>query len=148
MKKTMDAEKKMSNLTLEITDIAHGGLGVGRDGDRVIFVRGALPGETVDVEVVKERAKWARAVVREVVVPSVHRIEPVWREGMAGATGAADFSHVELTYQRELKTMVLRSAIRRVGGVELHEHLAKAGIEPVVSAVDNNDGWGRAHALI
>ncbi|QJC21698.1 class I SAM-dependent RNA methyltransferase [Arcanobacterium buesumense] len=142
MKKTMDAEKKMSNLTLEITDIAHGGLGVGRDGDRVIFVRGALPGETVDVEVVKERAKWARAVVREVVVPSVHRIEPVWREGMAGATGAADFSHVELTYQRELKTMVLRSAIRRVGGVELHEHLAKAGIEPVVSAVDNNDGWG------
>ncbi|WP_216452400.1 class I SAM-dependent RNA methyltransferase [Arcanobacterium phocae] len=141
MKRTTDAGNMMSNLNLEITDIAHGGLGVARDDERVVFVRGALPGETVEVELTKERAKWARGIVRDVIVPSSHRILPAWSEGVAGATGAADFSHVELEYQRELKTSVLRTAIRRVGGIELQEHLAEAGVEPAIIGIDSTDGW-------
>lgn len=81
----------MATLRIDITDIAHGGLGVGRDGNRVVFVRGALPGETVDVDVVKERTKWARGVVSDVVVPSPHRTEVTWAHGAAQVTGAADF---------------------------------------------------------
>ncbi|QRV02885.1 class I SAM-dependent RNA methyltransferase [Arcanobacterium phocisimile] len=131
----------MSTLRIEITDIAHGGLGVGRDDNRVVFVRGALPGETVDVELTKERSKWARGVVADVVVPSPYRVPVAWMEGSALVTGAADFSHAELSYQRQLKTNVLTSAIRRVGGSEITEHLAEVNISPEISAVDATDGW-------
>lgn len=37
--------------------------------------------------------------------------------------------------------MVLSSALRRIGGNELSEHLASRGISPVVGAVEATDGW-------
>ena len=51
----------MTTLRLHLTGIAHGGEALGRHQGRVIFVPGALPGEEVLVELVKEKKKWARA---------------------------------------------------------------------------------------
>ena len=46
----------MLDLTLTLTDMAHGGLALGRDkGGRVIFVPYAIPGETVRVHVPDDR---------------------------------------------------------------------------------------------
>ncbi|MFS6827602.1 TRAM domain-containing protein [Cyanobium sp. ATX-6F1] len=41
---------------MRITGLNHQGQGVGRSADQVVFVDGALPGETVDV-IVRHRAK-------------------------------------------------------------------------------------------
>ena len=56
---------------------AAGGEAIARDGDgRVVFARGALPGETVAVELQTEKRDWARGVVREVVDASPDRVVP------------------------------------------------------------------------
>ena len=61
-------------MRLNIHDIGHGGVGIGRHDGRVVFVRGALPGEVVDAEVTAEKSKFLNAVVTEVIEPSEYRI--------------------------------------------------------------------------
>ena len=64
---------------LEIQRWAHGGDGVGVPGSGpmagvVVFVRGAVPGDVVEVEVVERRRRWARAALVAVTSPSTERV--------------------------------------------------------------------------
>lgn len=127
-------------MRLEIYDIGHGGVGVGRHDGRVVFVRGALPGETVDVDVTARRSKFWNAVVTNVIDPSPLRVDHPWPDGAAGRTGSADFGHVSRAGQLELKTSVIRQNVRRIGGEALAEELEDLGLS--VRSVDDVDGWG------
>ncbi|MBR6240198.1 MAG: TRAM domain-containing protein, partial [Lentisphaeria bacterium] len=65
------------SLSIPISRVAFGGDGVGRLPDgKVCFVPGALPGETVLVELVRQAKSFARARLVRVEVPSPDRIEP------------------------------------------------------------------------
>lgn len=125
---------------LHITDFGHGGVGIARHNDKVVFVRGALPGEIVSAAVTKDLAKRTEAVVVDVHEASEHRVDTAWADGAPGRTGAADLAHATLDYQRSLASHVLAGAIRRVGGEDLADHLESRGIIPVVRAVDSA-GW-------
>ncbi|MDY5588423.1 MAG: TRAM domain-containing protein [Arcanobacterium sp.] len=114
-----------SSLELDLTDIAHGGLCVGRAGDgRVVFARGGIPGERVRVQIMRAKKRFATAVVQQVLRAVPQRIAHPWPAGAAGATGAADFGHIDLDFQRELKGRVIRTQVERIGGAELAEQLA------------------------
>lgn len=117
---------------LELKDIAHGGVCVGRGSDgRVVFVRGGIPGELVRVRIVNEKKKFTRGFVSDVLEASPHRIDHPWAVGAAGETGAADFGHIELSWQRELKGQVIRTQIERVGGVALAQQMADMSVTPI-----------------
>lgn len=136
-------------MRLEIHDIGHGGVGIARHDGRVVFVRGALPGEVVDAEVTAEKSKFLNAVVTDVIEPSEYRVEHPWPDGAAGRTGAADFGHVSIEGQLALKTAVVQQNIRRIGGAELAKELTEqlgqvdgVGESVSVRGVDRGDGWG------
>ena len=58
-----------------MTATARDGAGVARSPDgRVIFVEGALPGETVGVVLWREEKRWSRATVAEIVNASPDRV--------------------------------------------------------------------------
>ncbi len=57
-------------ITIELTDMAHGGEAVGRHEGRVVFVPAAIAGEKVRVELVQERGNFARARLVEVITPN------------------------------------------------------------------------------
>ena len=104
--------------TLKVTELAVGGDGVGRDADgRVVFVRGALPGETVAVEVVAEHRQHARAVAVEIVEAAAERVEAPCPLQAAGC-GGCGWQHVEPGAQRRLKADMVAASLRRLGGVE------------------------------
>ncbi|MGV4415723.1 methyltransferase [Trueperella pyogenes] len=126
-------------MRLTITDIGHGGVGIGRYDGRVVFVRGAIPGEIVDVALTAQQSKFWTAVVTDVVEPSPYRVEHPWREGGVGVTGAADFGHISREGQRALKTDVILNNLRRIGGEALRGIAEDLGLE--VADVDD-DGWG------
>ncbi len=132
----------MTTIELDITDVAHGGVCVGRFDGRVVFVRGALPGERVRATVTKERSKLWNAVVVDVVEASPHRVSHPWPEGSAGQTGAADLGHAAWDYQREMKSAVLAGVIRRIGGEDLEAHLRAGTGIPQVVGIGDGDGWG------
>ena len=70
----------------DVTGLAHGGAGVARIDGRVVFVAGALPGETVLVQITDDsRAAWWRGHVLEVVVPSPDRTPVSCPAAAAGA---------------------------------------------------------------
>ncbi len=106
------------SLTLEIEKVAHGGVFVARDKGQVYFVSGALPGEVVEVEVTETAKTFSRAEVIAVEKPSEHRVPHFWKAAAKGA-GGAEFGHIELGFQRELKTQVLQENLKRMAKLEL-----------------------------
>ena len=105
-------------LKLDVGPVAHGGHCVARAPDgRVVFVRHALPGETVLAEVTEERAGFLRADAVEILVPAEARVSPPCP--YAGVCGGCDFQHVDPAAQRQLKSAVLREQLARLGGVDM-----------------------------
>ena len=105
----------------QIGKVAHGGHCVTRYDGRVVFVRHALPGETVRVQVTDGRAgdRFLLGDAVEVLQPSAHRVVPRCRFAGPGRCGGCDWQHCELTYQRELKAAVVAEQFRRLAGLEV-----------------------------
>jgi 23S rRNA (uracil1939-C5)-methyltransferase len=98
---------------IDVTTVAAGGHGLGRDeSGRVVFVPGALPGETVTVEVVRERKDFAHARLLDVVRSSADRVEPPCPFVAAGC-GGCDWQHIAPSAQRRLKVGIVADALRR-----------------------------------
>ncbi|RLV49244.1 class I SAM-dependent RNA methyltransferase [Nocardioides mangrovicus] len=101
-------------------NVAHGGHVVARpeglDG-RVVFVRHALPGERVVVEITEDGDRFLRGDAVEVLEASSHRVEPPCPYAGPGACGGCDFQHATPAYQRSLKTSVVREQLERLAGI-------------------------------
>ena len=123
--------------TVEVGKVAHGGHCVARHQGRVIFVRHALPGERVVVEVTEgdERSKFLRADAVDVLTASTDRVEPPCRFSGPGRCGGCDFQHVRLPAQRDLKASVVREQLQRLAGLDV-----PVSVEPVPGDKDGL-GW-------
>jgi len=107
-------------LELRIEKVAHGGIFVARHDSRVIFVSHVLPGELVKARVFEDRGgSFARAEPIEIIEPSPDRVPQVWKDAGPGGAGGAEFGHIKLARQRELKADVLEEALQRMAGLEL-----------------------------
>ena len=109
---------------LEITDAAHGGVFVGRLDGRVVFTADAIPGERVRARLtdVSKPSFW-RAETVEVTDASPHRQRHIWPEAdidrdPADRPGGAEFGHIDLAHQREIKRHILATALQRTGRLE------------------------------
>ena len=105
----------------QIGKVAHGGHCVTRYDGRVVFVRHALPGETVTVQITDGRAgdRFLLGDAVEVLEPSEHRVVPRCRFAGPGKCGGCDWQHCELTYQRELKAAVVAEQFQRLADLEV-----------------------------
>ena len=105
----------------QIGKVAHGGHCVARHDGRVVFVRHALPGETVRVLITdgKEGDRFLLGDAVEVVEASPHRVTPPCPFSGPGRCGGCDWQHSELSYQRELKAAVVAEQFQRLAGIDL-----------------------------
>ena len=110
---------------LTIDGIAHGGEGVGRLDGKACFVAGAMPGELVDVDVVREKRRWVRARLTRVLEASPDRIEapcPAFGE-CGGCTWQFAAYERQLEWKREVVAGQL-AHIGRLDDVEVRSTLA------------------------
>ena len=117
-------------MELKIEKVAHGGVFVARPEGKVVFVEHVLPGEIVEAEIIDEKSNFLRATPTKILEASPHRQKHIWEDSERGA-GGADFGHIQLEYQRELKSQVLREALTRFAGIE-----SDVAVEPL----DETDG--------
>lgn len=115
-----------TEITLEVTGIAHGGVTIARHEGRVIFVHDTMPGETVRAELTEVKKNFARAVTTEVLQAAPERVPHIWNAASVDRkpkwrAGGAEFGHIELAAQRELKTRVLTDALQRQGKIAASE---------------------------
>lgn len=106
-------------MILTVGPVAHGGHFVARTPEgQVVFVRHALPGETVRVEVTEDDGRFLRADAVEVLEASPHRVEAPCPLAHPGGCGGCDFQHVKLPFQRELKASVVHEQLQRLAGLD------------------------------
>lgn len=99
----------------EITGVGSRLQGVGRLPDgRAVFVPGAIPGETVDIEVTSDKGRFCEASLVEIVDPSPDRVEPEcpYYDRCGGCQGR----HMRYERTLELKRRTVFDALSRIGG--------------------------------
>ncbi|HEU5101219.1 MAG TPA: 23S rRNA (uracil(1939)-C(5))-methyltransferase RlmD [Roseiflexaceae bacterium] len=100
-----------SVLELTLDGIAQGGEGVGRWQDRVVFARGGLPGERVQVRLRERREAYARGDVVEVFEASADRVAP----RLPGADHMP-WQHIAYPAQLGFKRQILADQLAKIGG--------------------------------
>jgi tRNA/tmRNA/rRNA uracil-C5-methylase (TrmA/RlmC/RlmD family) len=138
---------------LDITNVAHGGVFVARHEGRVVFVPDTMPGERVRARIADtSHDRFWRGEVVEVVEPSSERQPHVWsaasiERAPGERAGGAEFGHIRLEHQRELKRRVIEDALQRTAKLPA-EAIAAAGVdggrvevEPVEGETPDGTGW-------
>ena len=119
-------------ITLTLTSIAHGGEAIGHHEGKIVFVPYAIPGETVQAEIVEEKQRWARARLVRVLKPSPDRALPPCPYFGPGQCGGCQWQHIAYERQLRLKAEVVADQLRRLGGINeppVLEPIALAGEE-------------------
>jgi 23S rRNA (uracil1939-C5)-methyltransferase len=96
---------------------------------RVVFIRGAIPGEEVGVEVFQEKRDWSRAAVTDIHVPSPNRVEPPCPQRRLGC-GGCDWQHLDPAIQLSAKTEIVRSTLERTARLENPEVREGRSVSP------------------
>ena len=112
--------KKNQEITLKIDDLGNNGEGIGHVDGYALFVKNALPGETIRARIMKCGKSYGYARVMEVLEDSGSgRVEP--RCPAAERCGGCTIQH--LTYERQLayKEKKVRDCLVRIGGVDADE---------------------------
>jgi len=95
---------------------AYGGYTIARD-DKIILVKGAIPGEVVDVIVQEKKRDYTLATVSQVVEPSEHRVEP--KCPVFGVCGGCHLQYVSYNRQLSMKEEVLLDSLHRLGKLDV-----------------------------
>lgn len=138
------AVERDEGLEVTVGPPAHGGHCVARLGERVVFVRHALPGERVRLAVTERRSKYWRADAVAILEPSADRVPSIWPEAGPGGVGGGELAHVAVPAQRAWKTAVLADTLRRIGGEQVAADVVAAvgGAVPVTALPGDDAGGG------
>jgi 23S rRNA (uracil1939-C5)-methyltransferase len=111
---------------LTTTAMASDGRAVARrESGQVVFVEGALPGETVGIDAVSDHGRFASARAAEVISASPLRVTPPCPHRAEGC-GGCPWQHVSPEGQRSLKAGMIEEALQRIG------KLPDVTVEPTV----------------
>ncbi len=121
--------KKNKRIILEsivITDYAAQGKAIARHDGKVIFTEGAIPGDVVDILLVKNKKDWAEARVLKLVSPSADRITPFCKH--FGVCGGCKWQMLPYEKQLQYKQQEAEQNLIRIGKV------TNADMLPIVGA--------------
>jgi tRNA/tmRNA/rRNA uracil-C5-methylase (TrmA/RlmC/RlmD family) len=128
----------VTELILTTGPAANGGSCVARHDGRVIFVRYALPGETVRARVTDERGSYWHAEAFEVIEASPDRVDSLCAIAGVDGAGCCDLAFAEPDAARRLKGAVVANQLSRLGGFDWCDE-SDARAEPVGTA--GATGW-------
>lgn len=104
-------------LEINITGLTKEGAGVGRHNGEVYFVKGALPGENVRVQVIKQAKNYKVARLEQVLLPSPNRAQPPCT--YFKACGGCTLQHLSYPAQLQIKAAETGEVLRRISGLPL-----------------------------
>jgi len=103
----------MRVVDLKIEDVAFGGMGVGRESGKAIFVPYTIEGELVSAEIVREKKQFAEAELVNVREPSPDRVQP--QCPYFGRCGGCAYQHINYEHQLAIKWRQVRDVLQRIG---------------------------------
>lgn len=112
-----NSSKQLSaKLSLSVNQLDHLGAGIAQHQGKVVFIPGALPDETVTVQLTEQKKNYARAKLIKVDTPSSERVTPECPH--YHTCGGCDLQHMSLSGQREHKEAALLDIMAKFAGAE------------------------------
>ncbi|HYE81477.1 MAG TPA: 23S rRNA (uracil(1939)-C(5))-methyltransferase RlmD [Clostridia bacterium] len=115
MEKQIPVEKNR-DYTVEITGLTSEGSGVAKIEGFTVFVEGALPEEQAEIKIVKVLKNYAYGKLVKTLKPSQGRVEPTC--GVVKRCGGCQLQHMSYEAQLQYKTLQVKDAIERIGGLK------------------------------
>jgi len=92
---------------------------------KVIFIQGALPTELVTYTITRDKARFSKARVLDILNPAVFRAEPKCKA--FGVCGGCTMQHLDIRAQIAMKQRVLEDDLRHIAKVKPEEILRPMG---------------------
>ena len=102
---------------LEIVDIAEDGRSIGRHENVVVFVKDAVPGDWVDVKIIKKKKKFIEGKVDKIITPSPNRIIPFCEH--FGTCGGCKWQYLTYSQQLFYKQKQVEDCLQRIAKIEI-----------------------------
>ncbi len=116
-------------IIIECEKLVYGGDCLGRLPDgRAVFVPFTLPGEVVEVEILEDKPRYARAWPIRIIEKSKDRIKP--RCIHFGNCGGCQYQHLDYAKQIQVKEAILKDQFQRIAKIDAPP------IQPLVPAPD------------
>jgi len=96
---------------IEITSLDHNGKGLGKLNNKIVFIENALPGEIVDLKIIKEKKNFIEAEVNNFIKKASNRIEspcPYFN-----ICGGCDLLHMTYKDQTKFKQSKIENIINK-----------------------------------
>jgi 23S rRNA (uracil1939-C5)-methyltransferase len=111
---------------IAIIDIAEEGKGVGKTDDLVLFVEKAIPGDVVDVELMRKKKSFGEGRIQTLKKASEYRVEPFCEH--FGICGGCKWQHMTYDAQLLFKQQSVENALTRIGKVDT------SSMEPILAS--------------
>ena len=106
--------KKDDRLVIDIVDIGNDGEGIGKIDGYTLFVKDALPGDKVQVKIMKAKKNYAYARLEEILEASPDRVNPVCP--IARQCGGCSLQAISYDRQLKFKQDKVKNNLVRIGG--------------------------------
>ncbi len=116
---------------VRVEDIAFGGKGFAKIEGLAVFIEGGVPGDLVNIRIVKKKKNHAEARVVELIAPSPSRIEPKCK--YSGFCGGCKWQFLD--YEKQLK-------FKQQHVAEALEHIALVQGTPVFETIPSKPFFG------
>ncbi len=126
-------KKKGKRIILEnliIVDYAAEGKAIAKLDGKVIFISGAVPGDTADVMLTKNKKDWAEGRVLKIKEFSKERVNPFCKH--FGICGGCKWQMLPYQKQLQYKQQEVEQNLRRIGKISLPEILPIIGADDTV----------------
>lgn len=126
-------KKKQQRIELTdvlVTDYAAEGKAIARQDGKVIFISGAIPGDTVNVLLTKNKKDWAEARTLEIVKPAEDRVAPFCMH--FGICGGCKWQMLPYEKQLTYKQQETEQNLKRIGKIDLPPVMKIIGSEDTV----------------
>jgi 23S rRNA (uracil1939-C5)-methyltransferase len=121
--------KKKKNIVLQqvlVSDYAAEGKSLARVDGKVIFMEGVVPGDLVDVRLLKNKKDWAEGMVLKIHEYSAERVQPFCSH--FGVCGGCQWQMLPYEKQLQYKSKQVADVLKRIGKVALPP------IQPILGA--------------
>lgn len=109
---------------IEIKKLDNEGRGIGYFDDKIIFVDNALPGELVDVEVIRSKSKYSEGITKNVIEKSPLRVIP--KCPYYNECGGCNLMHIGIDSQEDYKLEKSKDILYKYANLDKEIKLIKS----------------------
>lgn len=121
----MSRKQKRQEIVIEqltIESLGNEGVAIARNEEGIVhFIKHAAPGDIIKAEIRHKKKRYAEGIIREIIVPSSIRIEPVCSH--AGTCGGCSWQHIGYEHQLYWKKQHTIDVFDRIGKIP-YNHIA------------------------